>query len=482
MKRSFVCLLTACGVLAAAPEQALFNSLDPKSVAEALAFYEIYAQAPEGKSALARAARLLQTPTPESISPLVCHVNRLKGSGTVFSEEELCLIESLGEGLPNRKLKGYLAANEEEMIALSSDEIDLGRGLILSQLGSHEEARSYSAMLDLMALQILAALPSTASPLDKIRETNRFIFDQMHFRFPPQSVYSENIDLYTFLPSVMDNHLGVCLGVTAMYLAIAQRIDLPLEIITPPGHIYIRYRDGEKIVNIETTARGVHMPDETYLSLQNYSLEERNLKEVIGMTHVNQASTYLYKAEYGKAACSYEKARPYLKDDPLLKELLGYAYLLTGKTGEGEALLKEVGKGSHTIAEDYLAGKVGTDGIEAVFMQVDATRDSLWRKQKTLLQVLKKWPDFRDGLHQLAVTWIQLNRNRDAIEPLTRCYTLDPEDPVTAYYLAVLHGQRYDFKKCWAYLKEAEQITQKENASPKVLRDLRRTLIRHCPE
>ena len=312
--------------------------------------------------------------------------------------------------------------------------------------------------------------------------TNHFVFHEMRFRFPPHSLYAKDIDLYTFLPSVMDNHLGVCLGVTALYLAVAQRIDLPLEIITPPGHIYIRYHEGEKIVNIETTARGVHYPDETYLSVQNPTLQQRALKEVIGMTHVNQASTYLYKAEYAKAVCAYEKAFPYMQDDPLVKELLGYSYLFTEKKEVGETLLKEVGKGMHSIAEDYLSGKVDLEGIEAVFMLVDETRDSLLLKQKRLENVLQKFPEFRDGLHQLAVTWIQLNRTREAINPLSRCYLLDPTDVVTAYYLAVLHGQRQDFKNCWFYLRSAEEITMRENFSPKALQDLRRTLTLLCPE
>jgi tetratricopeptide (TPR) repeat protein len=235
-------------------------------------------------------------------------------------------------------------------------------------------------------------------------------------------------------------------------------------------------------VNIETTARGIHMPDETYLSLQNSTLQQRTLKEVIGMTHVNNASTYLYRAEYPKAVEAYEKAKAYMPEDPFIKELLGYSYLFTEKKGEGEELLKEIGKGIHTIAEDYLAGKVGLDGIEAVFMQVDESRTSILLKQKQLERAVEKYPEFRDGLHQLAITWIQLNRAREAIDALTRNFLLDPDDALTCYYLAVLHGQRQDFNKCWRYLKCAEEITQKENFSPKVLQELRRTLSQLCPE
>ena len=479
-------LLAALLPLGAGPQKALYNSLDPRSAAEALAFCELYPEADETPSALKRAAQLLQLPSTDTVPTLFSLVNRLKGSSESFSEEDILLIETLAAHLPNRQLKGYTVQTESEVIALPAEEVDLGMALILSQLGDVPDAafqaRSYSAMLDLMALQILSRLPQSATHLQKIQETNRFIFDQMHFRFPPHSVYAENIDLYTFLPSVMDNHLGVCLGVTALYLAVAQRIDLPLEIITPPGHIYVRYRIGEKTLNIETTARGVHMPDETYLSLHNPNLQQRPLKEVVGMTHVNQASTYLHKGEFLKAAQIYEKARPYMPEDLMVKELLGYSYLFIGKKEEGEVLLKEIGKGMHSIAEDYLAGKVDLEGIQAVFTSVDETRQSLLAKQKKLEEALKKCPEFRDGLHQLATTWVQLNRGREAIDALTRFYALDPHDAVTNYYLSVLHGERHDFKNCWRYLKCAEEAVSKENFYPKALRELRRTLTLHCPE
>ncbi len=484
-KKTLFALLLAAPMYAG-PERALYSSLDPHSVAEALAFSELYPDVEETEQANKRVAQLLGIPFQEPIRGLFSLINRLKGGSENFTEEEICWIEKMADHLPNRKLKGYRALSEAEVIALPSEEIDLGKALIFSQLGKvHDalfQARSYSAMLDLMAMQILSHLPQGAPPLDKIHTTNRFIFDQLHFRFPPHSVYAENIDLYTFLPSVMDNHLGVCLGVTALYLAIAQRIDLPLEIITPPGHIYVRYRIGEKTINIETTARGVHMPDETYLSLHNPTLEQRSLKEVIGMTHINQASSYLHKGDFLKASQIYEKALPYMQDDPFLNELLGYSYLFTDKKNEGEKLLKEVGKGTHTIAEDYLAGKVDLDGIRTVFLLVDETRESLLKKQKELESAVEKYPAFRDGLHQLATTWIQLNRGREAVDCLTRYFALDPDDAVINYYLAALHGERHDFKKSWRYLKCAEEAVQKDNFYPKALRELRRSLSLLSPE
>src|SRR5207237_2545338 len=96
------------------------------------------------------------------------------------------------------------------------------------------QIQSYEANLDLMALQLRARLGDKTDPLSMIRAMNDYIFSEMHFRFPPQSLFAKEIDVYTFLPSVIDQRRGVCLGVSILYLCLAQRLGLSLEAITPP--------------------------------------------------------------------------------------------------------------------------------------------------------------------------------------------------------------------------------------------------------
>ena len=141
----------------------------------------------------------------------------------------------------------------------------------------------------------------------KINTINWYLFDELRLRFPPHSLYSEEIDLYTFLPSVLDSRRGVCLGVSTLYLCLAQRLNLNLEIVTPPGHIFVRYNGGE--INIETTARGIHIPTEHYLSVHTRSLQERNIKEVVGLTFFNQASALWQAGKLKEAITAYERAQ-----------------------------------------------------------------------------------------------------------------------------------------------------------------------------
>ena len=485
----------------------LYSSLDPKSVAEHLAFYYLYHDRPEGMKALQDAWKLLTgkeaissgdpaqiSALPLSIQGIVDLISLQPGEEVTFlSSEQLAFIETVAERLPHRKLKGHAATREKEVLALFPEEIDLARGLLLSQLDETPESlykiRCYEAMIDLMALQIMARLPASASPKEKIRAINRFIFNDMGFRFPPHSLYAKDVDIYTFLPSVLDSRKGVCLGVSILYIAIAQRLDLELEMITPPGHIYVRYCDGDKAINIETTAGGVNLNSDVYLSVDTRSLQQRNIKEVIGMAHFNQASVFWKQSDYQTALKCYDKAKAYLQEDKLLMELMGYNYLFAGEMDKGNAFLESVKNHvpdyavtKDSMAEDYLNHHVDIEGLKTFFLPVDETRESILEKKKSLEEVVSRFPRFRAGLFALASAWLQLNRQGEALSLLERYHELDPNDPTAEYYLSILYMERQNFVRAWKHLKQAEELTSLRDHHPKVLKELRKELTILCPE
>lgn len=491
--------LTAGSTVSADKVRTLYNSLDPYSVSQHLALHELYPDTPEGQAALQKAWGLLSqndspiynTKIPASTSAIhgiIAIINKQPGQEIPhLTIDQLQVIDKLAENLPNRKLKGHHAKTEEEVLALKPDEIDLSRALFLSQ-GLTADLKNYEAMLDLMALQILARLPENPTHYDKIREMNRFIFEELGFRFPPHSLYVKDIDLYTFLPSVLDSRRGVCLGVSVLYLCLAQRLDLKLEMITPPGHIYVRYHDGDEIINIETTARGINLKSEVYLGIDTRSLQQRNMKDVIGLTYFNQASVYWQQNDYAKGLECFLTAKKYLPDDMLLKELMGYNYLMLGEKDKGTQLLNEVkdytpeyAVSKHTIVDDYLSGNVGIEGIQALFQHVDEKRESILEKKEKLEKILAQYPRFREGWLSLAITWIQLHRQREALEILEKYHKLDPKNPTAEYYLAMLYATRMDYNNAWEHFRNTESIVTARDHNPKALKHLKKELESLAP-
>ena len=508
--RFFKCLIfglslfsTPLAVQAAPSLSSLYASLDPTSVAQHFAFYELYPKTPEGHQALRHAWDLLSGGCadcdPElvlpslDLQPMIALVNRSNQEHTpVLNEEQLTVIEKLSRHLSNRSLKGFGLWDQDKILSLSPDQIDLSRGLLIAEMGSSEKLkiRSYEASIDLMALQILARLPSDATPKQKIRAINDYIFSEMRFRFPPHSLHAKDIDLYTFLPSVLDSRRGVCLGVSVLYLSLAQRLNLHLESVTPPGHIYVRHvgEDGE-ITNIETTARGIDLPSEMFLGVETKSLQTRNVKEVIGLCFMNQAAVSWHRQDPRTAVELYEKASPFLSNDYLLNMFLGFNYLFIGKEEEGKKLLEKV-RGvipdhaltSDSISEDYLQGFTDAEGIQAVYSEVNETRASILEKRKKIESVLEKHPNFRQGILHLAITYLQMGREKEALPILERYIGISPLDPTVNYYLSAIHFQRHNYTLSWKYLLAAEKIVQEKNHAPKALLDLRKALERVCPE
>ena len=487
-------------LMAYSPErvQMLYNSLDPTSIHEHLAFWELYPETPEGQKALADIKRIL---TANEVQPLILEsdlrpviegmvalVNKPSDQELpVLSEETLRFMEKLGDSLPHRKLKGHAATSEEEVHKLPVHEIDLARGLFLSELGAANlpKIRSYEALLDLMALQIRARLPAQASDAEKVFEMNRYIFDELGYRFPPHSVYFEDIDLYTFLPSVMDSRRGVCLGVSILYIALAQRLDLAFEMVTPPGHIYIRTKD----INIETTARGVHLDSSVYLGVDTRSLEIRNIKEVIGLAHFNQASTFWRKEDPKQALVCYERAFPYLKEDKHLLELMAYNYLLNGEEEKAKKYLAIVKDwipdhaiSVNSVPQDLLDGKADAEALRSIYKEVDENRRSLLEKKVKIENALARCPQFRAGWLSLATTYLQLHRMKEALHSLEQLDRLDPNDATSQYYLAALHAERQNYPAAWQHLHQAEKLTAARNHFPKALKELRRELALIYPE
>lgn len=489
---------------------ALLNSLTPGSVAEHFAFYKLYPGSLQGHMALQKAMTLLQKheggPNDEvkvtnsefrfpnfEIESLISLVNHEPGRPEVkLSDEELSYIEQISSHLHNRKLKGQTVWDIEELKKLPNEEVDLARAICLYHFADQEDgkqlARQYEATLDLMALQILAYLPFAPSDLEKVRAISDFIFHQMRFRFPPHSMWAKDVDHYTFLPSVMDNRHGVCLGVSTLYLCLAQRLDLQLRVFTPPGHIYVAYDNDGELINIETTARGIHIPSSHYLSMHTKEIEERNIKQVIGLNFCNQAANCLHKKEYTTSLELYKKAESYMPEDHFLNMLMGYNYIALNQTEEAEKclrwLLANPSKQSitqETLAEDYLAKRVDQRGVLAVFEKVDETRESILAKQKELEGILEEFPQFRDGVFQLAVTWLQLGRNKEGLEVLSRYHALDAQNPIVEYYLSILHIQRFNYAKSWQHALEAKQIAEKQGYSPKALKEVLQHLKLQCP-
>ena len=477
----------------------LYSSLDQSSIGDAFAFYKLYPKSDYGKRALERAFFLInkhrvlpitlssQIHLPKfHIQGMISLVNKMANEETPhLTERQIHEIEIICDHLKNRQLKGHTITDIDQIDELKLEELDLARALLLHEFKDSQDkmhdVRQYEANIDLMALQVMARLHRNASNLEKIKAINHFIFHEMRFRFPPQSISNKEIDTFTFLPSVLDSRLGVCLGVSVLYLTIAQRIGLELEIITPPGHIYLSYTDVDgQQHNIETTARGIHVPEEHYFGINTLELKHRNIRETIGLSFFNQASVLWEREKHAEAVDLYKKAEIYMPDEPLVKLFMGLNQLFIGEEEEAKINLAYVK--SHpmnhvifqdTMSDDYLKGRATPAGLKAIFKQVDETRSSIFEKQKQIQAILKTSPKFREGWFHLAVTWLQLSRLKEAKVALEKYHSLDSTNPTVEYYLSMINMERFNYEKAFDHLQRTYQLVGEHDHQKKILKGIR---------
>lgn len=414
-----------------------------------VAYFQLFPQTAEGKKALATAWRMIGARAPLPAPP------------------SLLNIDSLTHNFPNRHLKGYYATTIEELLALPPEEISISRALLIED---ETKRQSYEAELDLMALKVLAKLQRKggllAKPEDKIEAINQLIFFDMAMRYPPLSLSEEHIDSYSSLAAVLESKRGVCLGTSVVYLAVAERIGLPLEIVTPPGHIYVRGYDSlGRRINIETTARGVDVSDRHYQSINVKSLKTRDRKETIGLLFVNEASIYMREQNFEKALRCYEKAEIFVKDDPVITQLRGICLALTGQEKAAKACLthslslrEETQIDQLTLAEDFLAHRVDQETIKIFFTETKSTRPELLDKQRRLEEALSRFPAFREGLLELADIYLKLNRPKEAIITLKRYHALNPNSLQVEFMLGILSMSRVEYPEAYRHLTNVKKL------------------------
>ncbi len=495
-------------LLSASPSTAylegLYNGLDPASISEHLALYKLYPQHPVGQKALREVYKLLSKTQPEtkdlthlplldlSLDGFINFLTTGEDQERDFLEEDhLKAIESLSTHLINRSLKGYGIQSEEELLSLDPNEIDLARALLISQHDKEEMdwgwVRNYEAKLDFMALQILARLPQEASPQQIIEEINRLIFFEMHYRYPSLSSLREEDEPFSKLTTVLDTKRGLCLGTSILYLCLSQRLGLPLEIMIPPGHIFVRYSSENEVFNIETTARGINYPTKNYLDVNTKFIQKANLKEVIGFVFYNLSATYLtLSKDYPLAIKTYLKCLKYAPDNAQAIELLGYAYALNNQETEAKKCFKKLRqmKSESCIAspyldapEEYLAGKINRDALEVIIEQTKKQNQKAFKeKQQKLLAILKKMPTFKAGLYFLAETYQMLAQPKKAIECLEKIHEQNPNYPYVEFSLAHLYLNDYDFSKAWKHYKQLESLCYEHDHRPQMLKDFKKVL------
>lgn len=448
-------------------EQIHFSSLSGNSIKECVSFYKLYpysSHLPEVEKML---GRLLVKSCGKSsielrkIRKIAAWMGRLQEffSGLeesdlpLFTDEEEASLLPLFSSFSNRKLTGFGDTDLRKLRSLKGDQVDIATAFCTCF--SPEKQNTLTIVLDFLAVQALEKVDPKASLGKKAEAINELLFFDLGYRFAPMTDYEKNIDSYSLLSSVVHSRRGVCMGTSLLWGAIAQRLGMPVEFVVPPGHIFPRVplEDGSYL-NIETTARGIHIPLEEYSSISANPIHFYGPKGAVALLHQNVGAKHLSDKNPTLAKEHFQSSLELLEANTLALEGLAYSLYLEGSLDLAKEAYASLRKHKSPIQsfqelflEQMLTYSVDPDTVYFLFLQ-DA--HSSLEKQKQLEKAhttLKRHPEYTSLNYLIAMQSLALHQQREGCASLEKYVHHHPFDPHALYTLTVLEAERFEYAK-----------------------------------
>lgn len=101
------------------------------------------------------------------------------------------------------------------------------------------EVSPFIDQLDHMAAQVRSMLRAGDSPRETIEKINTVLFGVMGFRGNTENYYDPR---NSFLNDVLERRIGIPITLSAVYLEVARRVEVPIVGVGMPGRFLVKYR------------------------------------------------------------------------------------------------------------------------------------------------------------------------------------------------------------------------------------------------
>lgn len=172
---------------------------------------------------------------------------------------------------------------EEEMRSLAScleDQLDLETGAFLIARHAYPdlEVPAYSRMLDAMAVEVRSILGRRVSGEEAVKTLNRYLFTELGFRGNTKNYYEPD---NSYLNRVLDRKTGIPISLSAVYLLIGQRLELPVFGVGMPGHFLVKVESDRCNVFVDCFNGGALLTERDcarFLMQAGYGFEKKHLQ------------------------------------------------------------------------------------------------------------------------------------------------------------------------------------------------------------
>lgn len=190
---------------------------------------------------------------------------------------------------------------------------------------------------------IIEQIEGVDEPSEIVGIINKHLYKTLHI-----SSIGNALDITYLLPNkVLECKKGHCMGLSLIYMAIAEKLQLPIFVKVVPSHIFVCYDDERNIFNIETTAGGHSLPDDSYNRffpypekvVSSFYLRKLSKAELLGTFLSNLGAVLGEAGRNTDAFDAYKKALFLAPESAEIHTNIGNLYIKTGKAKKAKKFL-----------------------------------------------------------------------------------------------------------------------------------------------
>ncbi len=299
--------------------------------------------------------------------------------------------------------------------------------------------------IDRLAERIRPALRDRSNPRGVISSLNHILFVEEGFTY---DCVAENPDNY-LLDRVIARKRGNCLGLTALYLILGERLSLPLRGVYVPSHCFVRYEDGGVRFNIEMGEKGAEWEDGRYIREFRLAggwpyLRSLGRNEMIAVYLKSIGATYSRQKRDDEALRLYREAALLYPSLPDIYFNVGVSYHKKGMLDEAVAQYRRALNldPNLSVARDNLGVALARQGLYS---------EALAEARKAMA-LSPRDPVTRGNL---AATLCALGMFEDGVREYRKVLEIDPDNAMALVGLTNAHYARGEFHEAIVYCDKA---------------------------
>jgi len=216
------------------------------------------------------AEALKYNPSPQLAGQIRAALNKIKRTKESASQETIPpeVYQSIEKA--ENKMMAQIMSQPDNRVNLAETVLSFTK-----KVNPKIDINKYLKKLDEMTEELRVKIGSQTDPEKVVDLINEYLYKDNAMRVGRMDFSLKGVDLFVdistpvseddfWLDGVLDANQGSCLGFTILYLALAERLNLPFYGVLLPGHIFVRYDNGKYQHNIEPTNQGEKYTDEDY--------------------------------------------------------------------------------------------------------------------------------------------------------------------------------------------------------------------------